>query len=250
MLYRITVNPEQVQNQIIKLQSEQEHYLRRVVRLNNEDNFIAIDGRGNCWLAKLTPNHGCIVRSIDENKELPIAVTLIVALPKGQGFEEIIRMTTELGVTQIQPVISDRTILKPNANKLIRWRKIAAEAAEQSERQIIPDITPVVSVKEAFSAANNLNIPKYLAFARSTTPHLQHILTKELEQSIPPQIIIATGCEGGWTNKEVEFAVNKCNFEQVSLGKRILRAVTAPVMVMSLLSAMIDSQINDHHQNF
>ena len=234
------INPQQRENTLIKLEDEQEHYLRRVVRLNNGDEFIAIDGRGNCWQVKLTANGGEIIESLPENRELPVAVTLMVALPKGNGFETIIRCTTELGVNQLQPLISDRTLLKPSSNKIQRWRKIAQEAAEQSERQIVPYIAPPISAKEAFSAANNLNIPKYIAFARSSTPHLQHFLTTSLATPLPSQIIIATGCEGGWTIEEVEKA-SECNFQEVSLGKRILRAVTAPIMAMSLVCGTIDS---------
>ena len=242
MLYRLVVTPQQIKGNLINLQEEQEHYLRRVVRLNNGDNFIAMDGQGSCWQVQLTSDGGNIIELLKENRELPIAVTLIVALPKGSGFEEVIRCTTELGVNQLQPVISDRTLLKPSSNKLQRWRKIAQEAAEQSERQIVPYIASPLSVKEAFSAANNLNIPKYIAFARSSTPHLQHFLNNDLYPSFPSQIIIATGCEGGWTSKEIEQAI-ECKFQEVSLGKRILRAVTAPIMAMSLIAGTIEQEI-------
>ncbi len=240
MLYRLVVTQEQIEDNIIHLQKEQEHYLRRVVRLNNEDNFIVINGQGSCWKVKLTPHGGEIIESLTENRELPIAVTLMVALPKGNGFEDIIRCTTELGVNQLQPLISDRTLLKPSTNKLQRWRKIAIESAEQSERQIVPYIAPPISVNEAFTTANKLTIPKYIAFARSSTPHLQYFLTKDLSSSVPAQMIIATGCEGGWTTKEVEKAI-ACQFQEVSLGKRILRAVTAPIMAMSLVSSAIEN---------
>lgn len=241
MLYRLVITPSQREDNLIQLTEEQTHYLRRVVRLSNGDHFIAIDGQGSCWQVELTPDGGKIIQLLAENRELPIAVTLMVALPKGNGFEEIVRCTTELGVNQLQPVISDRTLLKPSQNKLERWRKIAQEAAEQSERQIVPYITSPIPVQEAFTAVNNLNIPKYIAFARSSTLHLQHFLTKELSISFPSQIIIATGCEGGWTEKEIEQAI-ACNFQEVSLGKRILRAVTAPIMAMSLIAGTIEGE--------
>ena len=242
MLYRLVVTPQQIEGNLIYLKEEQEHYLRRVVRLSNEDYFIAMDGHGNCWQVQLTLHGGNIVELLTDNRELPVAVTLIVALPKGSGFEEIIRCTTELGVHQLQPVISDRTLLKPSPNKLDRWRKIAQEAAEQSERQIVPYIASPIYVQEAFSRANNLNIPKYIAFARSCTPHLQHFLNRDFFPSLPGQMIIATGCEGGWTKKEVEQAIN-CNFQEVSLGKRILRAVTAPIMAMALIAGTIEQEV-------
>ena len=241
MQYRLVIDTHQTENNLINLNPDQEHYLRRVVRLNNGDEFIVMDGKGKCWQAQLTDTGGKIIEPLLENKELPIAVTLMVALPKGNGFEEIIRCTTELGVNQLQPLISDRTVVKPSPHKLKRWRKIAQEAAEQSERQIVPHIAEPISVDEAFSAVNNLSIPKYFAFARSSTPHLLNFLAVDLSSSLPSQIIVATGCEGGWSHREIEQAIAS-NFQEISLGTRILRAVTAPIMAMSLIAGMIESQ--------
>jgi len=90
-LYRIVIYPHQKQDSLINLLSDQEHYLRRVVRLNNGQNFIAMDGKGYSWEVKLTDKGGEIIHVIEENRELSIEVTLMVALPKGNGFEDIIR---------------------------------------------------------------------------------------------------------------------------------------------------------------
>ena len=241
MLYRLVISPQQIQENKINLDKYQQHYLRNVVRLNDGDNFIALDGQGLCWRSKLTHDGAYIVEELTENRELAIAVTLMVALPKGSGFENIIRCTTELGVACLQPVISKRTLLKPNANKLKRWRKIAQEGSEQSERQIVPEIKEPISVTEAFNNVKTLNVPKYIAFARSNTHHLQHFLNQDgVISPLPPQIIIATGCEGGWTEAEIEGA-NNAGFQEVSLGKRILRAVTAPIMAMSIVASSLEA---------
>ncbi|MGI0480431.1 16S rRNA (uracil(1498)-N(3))-methyltransferase [Geminocystis sp. CENA526] len=233
MLYRIVINSHQKQDNLINLESDQEHYLRRVVRLNNGDIFIALDGNGKGWQVKLTADGGEILDSLMENRELLTKVTLMIALPKGNGFEDIIRCVTELGVNSLQPVISDRTIVKPKENKLERWRKIAMEASEQCERLIVPNIEPPIPVKQAFSQFHDLNIPKYIAVARSNAPHLLHFLQQNLS---PSEMVIATGCEGGWTPKEVQSSIEH-GFQEISLGNRILRAVTAPIMAMSLVSS-------------
>ena len=111
MLYRLVISPQQIQENKINLDKSQRHYLTNVVRLNDGDNFIALDGQGLCWRSKLTHDGAYIVEELTENRELAIAVTLMVALPKGSGFENIIRCTTELGVACLQPVISKRTLL-------------------------------------------------------------------------------------------------------------------------------------------
>ena len=99
-----------------------------------------MDGSGQTWLAQLDQDQANLLNPLTESGELSTQVTLLVALPKGSGFEEIIRPCTELGVSHFIPVISDRTLLKPSPQKLERWQRIAQEAAEQSERQRVPTI--------------------------------------------------------------------------------------------------------------
>jgi 16S rRNA (uracil1498-N3)-methyltransferase len=235
LVYRLVINPHQLQNQQISLLPEQDHYLRRVLRLNNGDSFITMDGKENSWLTQLTPKGAEIIETVTNDNELPVAVTLITALPKGSGFEEIVRYGTELGVSRFIPVISERTLLKPSTNKLQRWRKIAIEATEQSERQIVPQICEPIPFNELINQINTYNGSKYIAVARQTLPHFATILAQTSSQ----EIIIATGPEGGWTSEEVEKA-KAAGFQPVSLGKRILRAITAPIMIMSLIVGTLE----------
>lgn len=239
MLYRLVINSTQIDGLKIHLLPSQFHYLKTVLRLNNGHQFIAMDGKGNGWEVKLTDTGGEIISSITENRELPIDVTLMIALPKGSGFEDIIRCTTELGVNQIIPVIADRTLLKPNQNKIERWRKIAREAVEQCERQIVPYIADPIPFFQGITQVKELNCHCYLAVARKNSPSLFSSLQENLVVNNTKQIIIATGSEGGWTPDEIQKAI-AYNFQPVSLGNRILRAVTAPIMAMSLISAIFE----------
>ena len=235
LTYRLVVTPEQIQQEQITLDARQQHYLLRVLRLNNGDRFIALDGAGNSWLAEIADRSAQIISAIAIETELPIFLTLITALPKGNGYEQVIRCCTELGVSKFIPVISDRTIIKPSPNKVQRWRKIAAEAAEQSERQIVPKIVEPVKFIRAID--NTIpNQDKYICVARGNLPTLWNCLQNKSQS----EIVIATGCEGGWTETEVKGAIAS-NFQPVSLGNRILRAVTAPIVVSSLVSCWIDS---------
>ena len=136
-LQRLAIAVSQLQDKQILLKREQLHYLGHVLRLKEGESFIAMDGQGNSWLAALEAQQGRIIEPLEVTSELPVAITLIAALPKGNGFDEVVRCCTELGVTTIMPVISNRTILNPSPQKLERWRRIATEAAEQSERAII-----------------------------------------------------------------------------------------------------------------
>jgi 16S rRNA (uracil1498-N3)-methyltransferase len=232
MVYRLVITPEQIQKQQITLDTQQLHYLLRVLRLGNGDRFIALDGAGNVWLAEIKEQSARIIETIDMTTELPVSFTLITALPKGSGYEQVIRCCTELGVSNFMPVISDRTILKPSPSKVERWRNIAIEAAEQSERQIVPTIFEPVKFTTAVQSTTSTQ-DKYICVARQDLPHLWNCLqTKNFSE-----IIIATGCEGGWTEKEIEEAIAN-GYQPVSLGNRILRAVTAPITVSSLVVAL------------
>ncbi|AUB36476.1 rsmE, 16S rRNA [Nostoc flagelliforme CCNUN1] len=228
-LQRIAIAPSQLQEGQILLTKEQQHYLGRVLRLREGDRFIAMDGKGKWWLSQLTGEQARVLEALLVETELPVSITLMVALPKGNGFDEVVRCSTELGVTCIAPVLSDRTLLHPSPQKLERWRRIAAEAAEQSERSFVPTILEPVTFNTAVTA--NQTSHRYVCEARGEYPHLNKVLN-----SISDEIVIATGPEGGWTTQEIENAI-AFGFQPVSLGRRILRAVTAPVVALSLITA-------------
>ena len=250
-LQRLAVTATQICDRKIDLTREQQHYLNRVLRLQAGDRFIAMDGRGHWWSAILEVRETGLFASIAEeiaaNRELPVEVTLMAALPKGNGFDEVVRQAAELGVASIVPVTSDRTLLKPSSQKVDRWKRIAAEAAEQSERQIVPTILEPVSFDVAVKDCGQKY--RFICVARGENRHLweclvslephQSPLIREEQDGEELSIVIATGSEGGWTDGEVERAI-EFGFEAVSLGSRILRAVTAPIVALSLVGAAFE----------
>ncbi|MEH2320097.1 16S rRNA (uracil(1498)-N(3))-methyltransferase [Nostoc sp.] len=242
-LQRIAIAPSQLQQGQILLTKEQQHYLGRVLRLHEGDRFIAMDGKGKWWLAQLAGEQAEVLEPLPVETELPVSITLMVALPKGNGFDEVVRCCTELGVACIAPVLSDRTLLHPSPQKLERWRRIATEAAEQSERSFVPTILEPVSFSTGLSLVIShlsfANSQQYICVARGEFPHLKDCLQHKGQMTNDKgqeTIIIATGPEGGWTTQEIENA-KSAGFQPVSLGRRILRAVTAPVVALSLITA-------------
>lgn len=247
-LQRLTIVPSQILGQQIQLTAQQRHYLHHVLRLGEGDRFIAIDGRGNGWLASLSENASTaeITEPIFAKTELSIAVTLLIALPKN-GMDDIVRQATELGVERILPIISDRTVLKPSAQKGDRWQRIAQEAAEQCERQIVPQVFSPISWAEALQTWNSNSATCYLCEARGNYPHLLSCFQSELDRSaqdsnanLQSSIVLATGTEGGWTDDEIDRAI-AVGYQPVSLGSRILRSVTAPLVALSLIGAACDA---------
>ena len=164
----------------------------------------------------------------------------------------MVRQATELGISCIAPVISDRTLLHPSPQKLERWRRIAQEAAEQSERQVVPTILdPVPLVPQLQQLlATTPGTPKavgYFCVTRYDAPHLLHCLQRDLgfgnqqaSLSALSSMVIVTGPEGGWTEAEVEQAI-ALGYQPVSLGQRILKAVTAPLVALSLVAAVAEA---------
>ncbi len=247
-LQRLVIAPTQRQDQQIFLTDAQQHYLGRVLRLGSGDRFIAMDGQGSWWLSELEASltQAKIVESLSTHTELPVAVTLMAAMPKGSGFDEVVYQATELGVACIMPLKSDRTLLNPSPQKVERWRRLTQEAAEQSERQIVPTILNPVDFAASLQLSETFT-QRYICVARGDAPHLLSCLLEkkfqpEASQSTtpqPPAIVIATGPEGGWSAKEVEQAI-AAGFQPISLGRRILRAVTAPIVALSLIASVFD----------
>ncbi len=240
---RLVITSTQIQNQQISLTPSQRHYLVRVLRLRAGDRFIAIHAEtGDWWLAEQQgiDDLARLIEPIEIQTELAIAVTLLIAMPK-TGMDDIVRQTTELGVAELVPVISDRTILKPSPNKLERWQRIAEEATEQSERQLVPTLHAPISFPQSLQTWSGAIAPSYLCSARGQSPHLLTQLQKQQRQAQKfSRLFIAIGPEGGWTEPELELAIAS-GYESVSLGQRILRAVTAPAAVMSLISAVVEA---------
>lgn len=231
-MQRIIVQPDQIQGSDLALTADQQHYLYRVLRLTVGGRLVALDGHGQQWMATLDAVPGLAHLSpLDIPAPGLPAVTLAIALPKGNGFDEVVRQTTELGVSTLQPLMTQRTLHQPNPKKLDRWQRIAAEATEQCERSQLPDLIPPM----AWASYLRQDLPpqRWICVARGDAPSL---LT--LAQQGDPQAgtVIATGPEGGWTAAEIETAL-AAGFQSVSLGPTILRAVTAPLVALTLALA-------------
>jgi 16S rRNA (uracil1498-N3)-methyltransferase len=225
------IDPQQLQANQIALTAPQLHYLQRVMRLHNGAKFQAIDGAGTLYLVELSADYGRVLeQSVPSGIELPVKVNLIVAVPK-ISLDDVVRACTELGVSEIYPVTSDRTIVQPSEQKRRRWIEIAKEATEQSERLIVPAINPVQPWQTVMTQITG---QRKICAARGDSQHLMSCL--DLKESVS----IAIGPEGGWTDRELQQSI-ELGWQPVSLGQRVLRTITAPVAVMSMISGLAES---------
>lgn len=188
----------------------------------------------NCEISEITSD--TVYLSLKEKvvcaAEPNIEVTLFQAVPKMDKLEYIIQKSVELGVSRIVPMLTRRCVSRPDerdfAKKLARLNKIAAEAAKQSGRGIIPQVTPIVSYKKALEMMKELD---------------QNVLLYEEEGGVSfgevdltgaKTVGLVIGSEGGFDREEAE-ACTAVGAAQVWLGKRILRCETAPITVLSIL---------------
>ena len=189
-------------------------------------------------------DYNCVIRSITGEQvfldlvekqrcaaEPDIEVTLFQAVPKLDKLEYIIQKSVELGAARIVPVLTRRCISRPDekdfAKKLPRLQKIAAEAAKQSGRGVVPEVTPMVSYKRALEMMRELD-GNILLYEEGGVP---------FGEAVPEggkRIGLIIGSEGGFDREEAQAAVD-AGAVQVWLGKRILRCETAPITALSIL---------------
>ncbi|MEO1402930.1 MAG: 16S rRNA (uracil(1498)-N(3))-methyltransferase [Cyanobacteria bacterium J06635_1] len=238
---RVTVHPSQIQAASLVLTTDQVHYLRRVLRLQPGNQFIAQDGEGHRWLAELTAvaDQATVIESIATDAPAQADLTLVAALPKA-GFDDVVRQVTEIGVTHIQPLISQRTLLQPSDNKLKRWQRIAQEASEQSERLWVPTIYPPLAfatwVRGATLLGRNTDQASFFCVARGDAPLLLADIQGLLATRPTLPVSVAIGPEGGWTPGEIAEAQAQ-GHTFVSLGSAVLRATTAALVAIAIVAA-------------
>lgn len=235
-MQRVVVDPAQIAAASLTLTVAQRHYLQRVLRLQPGDRFLALNGQGQMWEATLQPDSFQATLQVAQ-AALPAALpkpklTLAACLPK-QGFDEVVRQATELGVDEIVPLLSDRTVLKPSTHKLQRWRRIAAEAGEQSERLTVPTLREPLTWSQWLT--HESQDFRLLCITRRSAPALLSVCLSAQFTSLE----VAIGPEGGWTDAEVNEAIAQ-GYQPVTLGSSILRAVTASITALGVLQAGIE----------
>mgnify|MGYP001232723274 CR=1 FL=1 len=224
-------------NPKLEIVGSEKHYLRRVLRINTGELVLIVDGYGNSWQTILMEDDSLMFKSnLDspfqvEFRKSPL-ICLAVSVPK-RGFEEILRMTCEIGVDIIQPLSSER-----NSNfafyKSDRWNTILKDSVELSERLWKPELLKVVDYKDLIKSKP---INSYRALAVTRLDSLIDINSSllALDRDIS-QIWIFIGPEGGWTDSELQIAKDH-KFDFVHLGGSILRTSTACVSAVQSIES-------------
>lgn len=236
---RFFVPKEAVNNGEIIIKGQLAHHISRVLRLQEGEEITVAVENGEAYYAKLSAFGSDwlkaeILQSLTKEQETKVQVTLYQGLPKGDKLEWIIQKCTELGVVKIVPVIMERTVVKLEPQKAQkkqeRWQKIAHEAAQQSKRLSIPEITLPISFEELLTKIEKEAFT-ILLWEDEKTLRLKTLLEKETE---PERINIIIGPEGGLDAAEVERLREK-GAVSATLGKRILRTETAGMAALTMI---------------
>ena len=219
-----------IEDGLVKLSEKDIHHVLHVMRMKVGDTIVAVS-EGKEYLAdikSLSPLTIEVVEELDTNNELSIDITLLYCLAKGDKIEFVIQKATELGAKRIALISSKYCVTKIDnqsfQKKLPRYLAIAKEAAEQSHRQIIPEILGVYDInKLPNELLSDINLVAYEKCGDNPSLEIKD-----------KSVSILIGSEGGFDPKEIETLL-KQGFQTVSLGKRILRTETAAIYALSIL---------------
>lgn len=174
-----------------------------------------------------------------KSNELPKKITICCGLPKGEKLDLITQKGTELGMDELVLFDAERSIVKWDSSKGLkkqqRLQKIAKEAAEQSHRNKIPQISEMLSFKQLLSMSSKYDC-LYVADEEEAKLTDRKRFVDQLKEALNfDSILVVFGPEGGLSRKEIS-ELHEKGFHSISLGPRILRAETAPLYVLSAIS--------------
>lgn len=244
-MQRYFVHSNQIDDQAVTITGEDVHHIVRVMRMNIEDQLLCSlsDTRRTalCQIAEITNDMvvASIVEWISAEVELPVRVTIANGLPKGDKLELVIQKGTELGAEMFIPFNAARSIVKwdekKGQKKVERWNKIAKEAAEQSHRSFLPEVTAPLSFSELLKESGKYH-HKLVAYEESAKEGERSAFAQALRKmNAGESVLVLFGPEGGLSEKEID-KLTECGFVCCALGPRILRTETAPLYALSAIS--------------
>lgn len=228
----------------VLLSGDQFHHIANVMRMKPGNEIWVVFNDGDAAKATILSLENDTVKARiieweERTTELPVHVTVASGLPKGDKWEWVIQKGTEIGASQFVPFNAVRSVVKwdekKSARKLDRWKKIAKEAAEQSHRQVVPDVLPPLTVDQLMALCE-LFPHKIVAYEEAAKyGEKSNFASKLSEVKIGDKILVLSGPEGGLTDEEIEQFTN-IGFICCGFGPRILRTETAPLYALSAIS--------------
>lgn len=232
----VSRNQDALQDKQIHIAGGDAKHITKVLRMKPGEQLTVCDCMGTdyfCQIESAEPDDVSltILNKEPSRSEPDVRVTLYQALPKSEKMDLIIQKSVELGVYQIVPVITGRCVSRPDkkalANKTERWNKIAAEAAKQCGRGVIPKVLDAMDFRPAAERLSKHCLP--ILFYEKNGGSIHTVLDKDSKD-----FGIFIGSEGGFEEEEAALA-QSMNIKIAGLGPRILRTETAPLCALSVI---------------
>ena len=223
---------------IFELSSDDSYHIIKVMRNNIGDKVEVVIDKCLyiCEIIKISDL--VTVRRLEEvecDSELPCYVTIAQSLVKEQKMDLILQKSCELGVSEIIPVNTTRSIVKldkKETKKVERWNKILKEASEQSKRVVIPKVNGIMDIKDLCNLEYDIKI---LCTVNELSMSLKEVLEKDLNNL---RILLVIGPEGGFTESEEKNLIDN-GFISTSFGRRVLRTETASLYALSIINYIL-----------
>lgn len=220
---------------VITLNPDDSRYLVKVMRYSEGDCVELFNGDGKNYTASIiSAGKSTLVQiqsAVTSTTESPVSITLVQALAKGTKLDLVIQKATELGVSRISPVTSERTVLqidpKRAEKKTEHWNKIARSACGQCNRSVVPIIDPVIKLEQWLQ--DHSKDPSVLIHPTATGTF------KDIDSTSALNILV--GPEGGFSESELKLAAD-AGVTSVRCGPRILRTETAGFAAISIVQSL------------
>lgn len=246
-MYRFFVDKEKTTGDTIVIDGGDYNHIKNVLRMKIGDDILISDKEEReyqCTITEFTKDT-VVTKIVDvfaTESELNTKIYLFQGLPKADKMELIIQKAVELGVYEIIPVNTKRTVVKLDAKKeekkIERWNAIANSAAKQSKRQIIPKVSKVLALEKALELASELEM---VMVPYENAKGMSHAKATIKEATGKKSIGIFIGPEGGFEENEIRKAM-ETGAIPISLGKRILRTETAGMAILSILMFEMEAE--------
>ena len=224
---------------LFELPPEAAHHAVRVLRLREGDNVEIFDGKGNECRGEIAEISGkrVVVGNLEAgntNRESPLQALLAQAMASSEKMDWVIQKATELGVTTIQPLDTERSVARLSteriAKRLEHWRQVAISACEQCGRNALPQINAPLDIVVWLQQTRESSDTKLILLPDGAVS-----LNAQTKPS--GNVILLVGSEGGFTHAESDAAQN-CGFIPIKLGARVLRTETAAIAGLAALQTL------------
>ncbi|MDO3409155.1 16S rRNA (uracil(1498)-N(3))-methyltransferase [Saccharibacillus sp. CPCC 101409] len=243
-MQRYFVEKEQFEHDKVRVLGEDARHIGKVMRGRPGDQIIVCDGAGRVALAELESIEqgevlAGVLEELEDRSEARVRVSIAQSLPKGDKLETVIQKCTEIGAHAFVPFLSERTVVQYDAKKeekrLQRWSKIAKEAAEQSHRSRIPELSQPLTYRQLLQSFERYDLVLF-CYEKEDAKQLRDLVRPFAESCAEgaSSVLVVVGPEGGFTEKEAETAA-AAGASITGLGRRILRAETAGMTALACI---------------